>query len=36
MISILLLLASAYATVDQWVDADYECVITKQSYHHLF
>jgi hypothetical protein len=36
MLPILLFLASDHFTVGQWVDADYDCVITKQSYHQLF
>jgi hypothetical protein len=36
MLSILLFPASAHFTVGQWVDVDYDCVITKQSYYQLF
>jgi hypothetical protein len=36
MLSILVFLASAHFTVGQWVDVDYERVITKQSYYQLF
>jgi hypothetical protein len=36
MLSILLFLASAHITVGQWVDVDYDYVITKQSYYQLF
>jgi hypothetical protein len=32
MLPILLFLASAHFTLGQWVDVDYERVITKQSY----
>jgi hypothetical protein len=32
----LIILASAHFTVDEWVDVDYDRVITKQSYNQLF
>jgi hypothetical protein len=32
----LFILASAHINVGQWVDVDYDCVITKQPYYQLF